>query len=380
MPLGYDIINSIPRGFVTGLFFSSFFIVSIYNPTNIKFIFLNTVLSYIGYLVNPNSVLVSAPFLCFMFFHNYKNKRYYFVSIIAVLFVLPVHYYVIHYYKIHPEYVLYGFSNSFSFNYFKTAIIGLNERFAHVSFFIDDNGFFIQLLLLFLGFAFYKKNKVVFLSYGCLLIIVVVSLFSSKAADGAPWAFYSYSRLYLGIPVFLYLFLPVLNVKKAIPFIIVTTLFFSVYKNIVFNESLSNHRNEKKWDHLNLISLHDLKNHINIYKLFAKKYNANAIIIDHVWRDDFINYAGSVLYSDYPQTFKPSFERRTWLIEKEKTTIYTNIILLLVDTHFDETIKKQGISIDVCKLDDYGAFVIKNNTLTTHQLLKSINYTIQVGS
>ena len=45
MPVGYDIMTAIPRGFVTGLFFTSFFIISILNPTNYKWIAINTFLS-----------------------------------------------------------------------------------------------------------------------------------------------------------------------------------------------------------------------------------------------------------------------------------------------------------------------------------------------
>ena len=56
MPTGYDIMNSIPRGFVTGMFFTSLFVVSLLNTKNYKFILINTFMAYVGYLVNQNSV------------------------------------------------------------------------------------------------------------------------------------------------------------------------------------------------------------------------------------------------------------------------------------------------------------------------------------
>ena len=84
LPVGFDIMTSIPRGFVTGLFFTSLFVVSLLNPKNYRFILINTFLAYVGYLVSQNSVIVSAPFLFYLFLINYKDKKYYIYSVIGV--------------------------------------------------------------------------------------------------------------------------------------------------------------------------------------------------------------------------------------------------------------------------------------------------------
>jgi len=53
-----------------------FFILSIVKPKHFGFLALNTLLSVFGYFVTPNSVVVSVPMLAFLFFHNYKDKKY----------------------------------------------------------------------------------------------------------------------------------------------------------------------------------------------------------------------------------------------------------------------------------------------------------------
>lgn len=380
MPVGYDIMNSIPRGFVTGLFFTSFFIINIINPKNLKFILLNVFMSYVGYLANPNSVLVSAPFLVFLFLNNYTNKSFYIYSIIGFVLALPVDYGLNHFYKNHPEHVLYGFSNEFSLNYFKDAITHLDNRFAHISPFIEETSVVIIVLFFGLAVLFYKNNKSILICYSVLLVIILISMFSGKAADGAVWSFYSYSRLYLGLPIFLYLFLIFIDLKKSVSILILTTLIFTIYKEATFKEKVIYHADEKKWDHLNLISLIDLKDYLNTLKNFCKDNGGEAIIIDHVWRDDFVNYAGPAIDTSYPTTFKPSFERRTWRIQEEKNMTYKTFMLYMADYHFDETIKKINPNINIQKLNDYGLFIIKDNNLTTHQFLASINYSIQIGN
>lgn len=379
MPLGYDIMNSIPRGFVTGLFFMSCFIFSLYRPYNLKLAALNTFLSYVAYLVNPNSVIVSAPLLAYLFFTNYRNKTYYVYSAIGVLGGVPLDFALNHFYKTHPGHCIYGFTNEYSLAYFKDAITHLDKRFAHIGLFTEETCIPVILLLILVGWLTYQRNKRLFFAFLAVPFIIIISFFSSKAADGAMWSFYSYSRLYLGIPLIAALLLSFSDLKKIAFLIIPVTLVFLMVKERTFKAQVAYHSDEKKWDHLNLITLKDLTDYLGIYKGFCEQTGAKAIIIDHAWRDDFINYAGPAVYPNYPITFKPSFERRTWRIKEEENRVYDRFILYMADYHYDEKIKQMQVPIEIEKLNDYGIFLIKNNTLTTHQFLKLLGFTIERG-
>lgn len=379
MPLGYDIMNSIPRGFVTGLFFMSLFIFSLYKPENLKLIAINTFLSYVAYLVNPNSVIVSAPLLVYLFFTNYKNKAYYVYTGIGILAGIPLDFVLNHFYKTHPGHCIYGFTNEYALSYFVDAITHLDKRFAHIGLFAEETCIPVIILLALVGWLTYQRNKRLFLAFLIVPLIIIISFFSSKAADGAMWSFYSYSRLYLGIPLIVALLLSFSDLKKIAFVIIPVTILFTLLKESNFKEQVAYHSDERKWDHLNLITLKDLKDYLGIYKDFCEKNNAKAIIIDHAWRDDFINYAGPAIDPDYPVTFKPSFERRTWRIKEEETRVYERFILYMADYRYDEIIKQKKIPIEIEKLNDYGIFLIKNNKYTTHQFLNLVGMTLEKG-
>lgn len=375
LPVGYDIITAIPRGFVTGLFFCSFFIITILNPTNYKWIAINTFLSGLAYIANPNSVLVSAPLLCFVFLSNYKLKTYYYATMLGALPALLILLIIKSFYANYKNPLVYNLSNTFGFSYFKDALLNLDKRFMHVSFFNEGWSFLLLLILLALGLCIYLKNKKAFVAFIIFITIIVLSLFTSKATDGAEWAFYSYSRLYLGMPFFIALFSSLLNIRKSIFPLVITVLAFFIIKISGFKEAVNYHSDEKKWSHLNLISLADLKNHLNTYLKFSNENNAPFFVVGAVWRDDFTNYAGPVVCPNFPQTFKPSYERQSWLITENKHKVVPRFLILMRESKNIEALNNPRIF----KLDDYGLFLVTDNTLTLQDFSNKINCPIYEG-
>ena len=63
MPVENDLLNTLPRGFVTGLFFCSFFIVNILNPNHLHTFALNACMAVIGFYVNPTQLLFRFHFV-----------------------------------------------------------------------------------------------------------------------------------------------------------------------------------------------------------------------------------------------------------------------------------------------------------------------------
>ncbi|MES2512642.1 MAG: hypothetical protein V4580_00805 [Bacteroidota bacterium] len=376
MPTGYDIMNSIPRGFVTGMFFTSLFIVSLLNPKNYAFILVNTFLAYVGYLVNQNSVLVSAPFLFYLFLLNYRERLYYMYSAVGLILGLPVHYALNHFYKVNPDYVFYPANNIFSITFFKDAIAHLDQRFAHISFFIEEKSFLMLILLTVIAILLFKRNRNLFLAFWIFIAVLFVSFFSSKVSDGIVWPFYSYSRMYLGIPIVIYLFLAAssFNFKKVIFLIIPVVLLFSIYKTVIFKNQITYHTQEKMWGHVHLNTLTEIQEATDKYNKKCKELGVNDfVIINSVWHDDELNYAGPAIFDDFPNTFKPSFERRTWRIHEEKINRPDKFVIYTADYDFEKTAKEKYKHIDITRLDDYGLFLIRNNKLTTVAFVKSID-------
>jgi hypothetical protein len=380
MPIGYDIMNTITRGFANGLFFSTFLIVSLHNPHNKIYIGVNLFMAYVGYLVLPNSVLVTLPILFYLFLLNYKDKLFYVASAVAIICGMPIDYLLNHFYKIHPEAEISKYKTEFGFNYLIDSIKHLNAQFTHIGFFVEESAMITLIVFGVLGVFLFKKSLNHFYAFLVFICVLLLGFSTNKSMDGSLWPFYSYSRLYLGIPIIIYLFIAMLNPipNKFIYFICFITVGFTVFKYATFKQKIAYHVDEKKWDHLNLISLKDLKGCLEIYKNQCQKNNVtNLLIVDHVWRDDFINYAGPALYNDYPNTFKPSFERRSWRIAEEKNRIHSTFQIYSANWNLDSTFSHDHPDINITRIDNYGSFLIKNNPLTTLQFLKKIGATME---
>jgi hypothetical protein len=91
-----------------------------------------------------------------------------------------------------------------------------------------------------------------------------------------------------------------------------------------------------------------------------------------VWQDDEINYGGPAVYDDFPNTFKPAFERRSWRIEEERKNVHAKFIVYTANSYFNDTINKYYKDIEVMRLYDC-LFLVKNNKRTTVDFVRYIN-------
>lgn len=375
MPVGYEIMTSIPRGFVTGIFFSSFFILSIFKPFDNKWLTFNFFMALVGYLVNQNSILISAPFLFYLFLLQYNVWRFYFSFLLASLLCVPVFILFNYGFIQNKPYILYASNNEFSATYFIDALKHINDRFAHCVFFTDRKGLFIiPVSLSFSIFLFYKNRKA-FYAFMILLLVIFSSFFSSKVADGVVWPFYSYSRMYICLPMVFIIFIIISkeHLKSIILPALCITVCFMAFKAATLNHKLAYHQQEKFWNHVHLNSFDQIKNSVDTYKRFAKQAHVDfLLILGPGWMDDEINYAGEALDVDFPDTFKPSFERRTWLLNKEKTTIHNSFLLYTSDYGYDNYINTSVKDVEIQRLDDYGLFLVKNNKRTTTEFIKHV--------
>jgi hypothetical protein len=144
---------------------------------------------------------------------------------------------------------MYPANNVFSVSFFKDAISHLDQRFAHISLFIEEQSFLTLVLFGIIAFVLFKKNMKMFYAFLVFLLVIIVSFFSSKVSDGIVWPFYSYSRMYLGIPIIIYLIVisSQINLKK-IYLIIPIVLGFTLYKGLTFNNKLAYHGKKKCGD------------------------------------------------------------------------------------------------------------------------------------
>lgn len=367
LPSGYDILNSLPRGFVTGIFFCSFYVLSFLKPQSFRFAILNTLMCILGYFVNPNSLIVSFPFAMFLFFHNYKEKTFYIAMFICVLAAIPLHLLFNQFYISHPEYVVFELVYAISPAYFWENLKHLDQAFQHINFFMEDKSWCLLLVFAFLSWITFRKNKILFYTFLSLIFMILVSFFSGKVRDGAPWPFYSFSRMYLGIPLIIGLICTRLELSRIfILVLIAASLLFSGYKFFRFNDHIKYHTEQSHWLGVHLVSLRDVKNYAEGYKTVCEKHHLDRFIISNgFWLSTYLDYGGPAIYPDFPNTEETNSERRYYVREANKNKVFGTFLYISTDYNLDKKLAgRTGLQLE--RLDDYGLFLVKNNTLPNH--------------
>ena len=380
LPAQFDLLTSLPRGFVTGLFFTSFFICSIISPQNMRLLFLNTAMALLAYFVNQNSVLVSIPFLFYLFLINYQKRIYFIVTCSALLLAIPLDFFFNQFYRLHPDYVLQSTFNTFSLKYFIQAISHLDERFQHIGFFIPNQCYTLMLALGLLSWLLFKQNKKAFKAFVVFIAIILFSFFASKVSDGSNWVYMSYSRMYLGIPIYIALFLPLIrfNLNKIALVLLCLPLLFSIYKLGFIKSELKKEDQRTISRGVRLLSLESCMDITKFYKNKSEENNCHFLLVSSTfWLNTIVSNAGPALYKDYPDNQETRFEKRYWLRNKNKNRLISKFIFLSSDYNLNLLLPTKQ-KFELIKLDDYGLYLVKNNQLKMGEFIDYIN-TIEPG-
>lgn len=375
MPVQYDLINSLPRGFVTGLFFTSGFILSIVNPQSVLLLFLNSVMAILAYYVNPNSLLVSVPFLAYLFFIHYKNKTYYYVSGTALLTAYPIDLFFNAFYRHHPDYVYQSTFNTFSTKYFIQSITHLDERFQHLTFFFPNQCYTLLAAMLILALVLLKHNRKAFLAFVSLLALLVFSLFASKISDGSTWAFMSYSRMFLGLPIAMYLLVAGINYnfKKHLRYLLAIPFLFAVFKLQTLPTQLDKEDKRDIARGVRVLSLESVWQTTQFYKNACLQHNCRFLLVSSTfWLNTIVADAGPAIDDTYPETQETRFEKRYWVREKNRNRIVPRFVFLSSDYSLDKKIGENS-AFQVTRLDDYGLLLIQKNQWPMGKFIDYIN-------
>jgi hypothetical protein len=374
MPSAYDILNSLPRGFVNCVFFSSFFVVSLLFPLRQGALLLNLLMIVLGYFISPNTLILSLPFLLFLLLHHYNNKRFYFFGLACVFLYVAFYFVFDYFYKLHPGYVIYGFEHEFSVKYFWQNICNLNEPFVHVSFFMEGNSWTLLSVLAALGGFLFLKNKRAFYAFISFLLLVLFTFLSGKSRDGVLWPWYSYSRMYIGVPLLIGLMTVPINLQfnKTIAVVLVVALAFSGFKFFSYKTQLNRYTDEKLWNGVHLVSLKSALEAMNFYKENIRKKGVDYFLISNgFWLNTFLDYGGPAVYDDFPQTQETNSERRYWVREGNKNKVFKKFVLLSCKYNLDELIPVNN-NFKLERIDDYGLLLVTNNRLSNDDFIKTV--------
>ena len=381
-PPEYDFITSMPRGFVTGIFFATLGGLIIYFPEHKRNFFLFGFFNVIGLTLNPNAILITIPCCLYLLSIYYKDKLFYLYSLRGALVAALLPLYIWYFYKQHPLYIVHGLGNlELTTDNFLKGISMMDKHFEYITPIVwyQPVSFFVMLLIPAV-ILFLQRERTKSMILAALAVIILLTLSVDKIYDADGTMFFPYSRMYLAAPLAMVLFFPFIKINKWKPVLMVTVLTATglfAFKTYVLEDTISFVTYEARFGILNIARVTDIKDNCGQLKGICKEQQVDLILIaDHDQGDAFINYGCPACEEELPPTLSPKNERRTWRLVEEQDKV-NKTILIIDDT---QQVKLRALaSTPPMDLTQIGSnrYLLRNNTIPTLELIKRLQIKVR---
>lgn len=363
----YDLLTTLPRGFVTGIFLYSFIFPFVFRKQHTSGTFFwITFIILLAFTVNANSILIGFVITLYFFLKNYLNRNYYIYSFLAICCGGVVIFSIDLFYYLHPNYVLHKGIMTFDLGLIKEGIQRLDVFFNDVTPIFWRAGWILLPVFCVISMYFYQKDRSLFLVSAIFPIILLLTLAVSKVYDGTESVFFTYSRMYLSVPLIIAFLFSFIDFNKNIG-----VLSFAL--SILFVSSKVT--NSSKWIESSIgvntvvavAKVKDFEAECAKLKSLTQKYNLDLIVIINDNFYDFINYGCGCVENKFPNTIRPIYERRTWRLEEDENVSYKNILFI------DNKLELKDSETNIILIDrERGYFLLKGNKLKTKRLFKNL--------
>lgn len=327
LPWQYNLITSLPRGFVTGTAIAAiaYFLTWKKQPVSI---FSAATLAVLALSVNPNSTLLLAPAGIEAAFRLKPKLKELTIASLGFLVGGLVHFASVRFYKIYPLYNLHKpIELEFSWERLLTAFHKLSRYWGNpleFSSFGLPEPMFSAYFLVFLGLAWiYLKRQ----RYGPLaativgLLAAIATLGINKIHDGTPSIYFPLQRMYIAIPIVVALSIFWISKKEnSLPISRPKTswMYFAAGLALVSTKIVSWNRhgadffvnNTKHYAVTPKITTEILAECGEILRT-AKYHNAQTVVFPDTKRTE-AYICGAKWYGNGPRTLISGYERRTW--------------------------------------------------------------------
>jgi len=361
LPIEYDLITTMPRGFVTGLAFVGIASLWLESKRNSSY-YLFGLFIVLGFTLNPNSILLSLPLALIYFLKNLAFIRFYFYGLAGLLSGLLAHLTLNRFYSMNPNYELHRPISEFSTDYFLEGIEKWNLFFGDVTPLFWGQGFFVLIITILSAVYFLRKRKFHYSTVAIsLLPVILLPLFNSRLYNAADTVFYSYSRMYLAVPLLFGLLLYLLHWKKIPRLVLLPLASVVVFKFAFFPEKLDQRLNESTY--ILVRPVQEVLDRCAQLEALSKEHQVDLIIINdfgHIIE----NYTCGICTQKAVKTLYPSYERRTWRLVEDRDVVYSNILVI------DGNLTNEKGTVFQELNDTF--YLIKDNKQTTYELMLDV--------
>lgn len=327
LPAEFMFITSMPRGFITGIFLAATGIFYL-EKSSTKRVWPGGILLGFSVILNPNALLLIAPYGLFKFktwYHKKQLPELICAQILPAICMLGNSIF----YKEHPDYIIHPAPKlSYNINYLLSIFSETGaQKFYGFGPFVYYAGPLILLLMLAVTLYAKRHNKSVF--YILLFILITTPLLFgfSKIQDGEQSVFFPASRMFLALPfllAFALIFLKPLQISlrlfKVVNFLILLWV-------IIKCQTISLRVERAGIENGNIVVVErhdDLLGKLNQLISVAQKNHATQCIIGI--RNDFYTYGIPAVSDLKQQTIGAAYERRYWSFDEFPSSGNQNII------------------------------------------------------
>lgn len=376
MTVEYDIITSMPRGWVTGIFVASIGLYSCFFPLSKWGWVTFGLVTVLGLWLNPNCGFITVFTGWVLLKYNYKKPAFYLLMSMGAAIPFYGWYRALHFYEINPGYNLHGSpSLDFSIRLLVGHFNNLDNFFRHISPVHQVFGWIFFLGTLSLIIIMYikgKKNEAVI--YLVLFICFLLTLGIEKTNDGHTALFLSGARFYLAFPILLvfiindFLSCFRLNLQRVLSIIAVIAFAGFANKLIRLEQRYPDLKSVGKKHWVSVDEVTNIRDNCDRLHHFSRQYKVSLIVFEET-ADQLLNYGCPCFQNDFPLTIFPWYERRTWRLMEETNRIHSNIMFF--------NPKHEMVSFATFENPAENIFILRNNNSATIDLLKSYKYEIR---
>lgn len=376
MPVEFGVLTSMPRNFVTGLALASIATVALFTSGNRWALTAAGFFCTMGLWANPNAApLVLAIGMSLVLSHARRPRA----SLYLATGVAPAAAWVLlvrRFYAAHPEFAFHSLPP------LRFSVARWVDGIAHIDRFLGDvtpvlwgSGWFLVLTLVALtGLLAWQRQTRPAVALGSAALLTVLALGLNKIHDGEATIFYSFSRMFLAVPVLMALFVSRIRLhEKAVRYTVAAVLVGCTLLSVVRYASLPARINDYTTTRgrVNAVSVQELRDDCLSIKDATERYGADLVVLGLLrdTNEHEINYGCHCLVDGFPPTYLPVFERRTWRIQEESHLIRETILFYRLLRPDDTPEPLQRI--------DSETLLLRENRLATNDLLSRMGIPIR---
>lgn len=377
LPMEYNMLTSMSRGFIQAYFFLPLLFIPLINPSEKTPVTLFYIGAALCFFSNQGSIILILPIGLYLFMHHYKSWQFY-TKALWVVPIFALDWWAKHFYVTHPQHDMFPLNGVFLDKAALIQNLTDPEIFTYLFPFVSGWGFvypylFIVLLLFCIWKKKYKEAGVIVAALLMLILSLAVSKTTVKMQD--TWVFFTPSRLFLCLPILFliscWLTFGAIRIKKTALIALVACAFgFFIFKNRMMEKQIENLTSKTTFA---IPELASLKKQVKKTDDIAVHYQVDLILTGLQWRWDPV-YLALAYYplskKTKPLVFVQRSERRSWLYTTAEHKVYKTVLLYVFDLN-PELLKKHDF-----KLLSADYILIRNNKMTTTELMKSLDQPI----